>query len=591
MADLMVAAIIQARMNSTRLPGKILAPLAGKPVLGHVIERLRRSQTVDLIVIATSDHPCDDALVDFARAQSVELVRGSEQNVLQRFAKAAEQFAPDIIVRVTGDAPMVDPAMLDLMVHKLQQEGAEYCTIAKGVPSIHEGFCLCTRAAFDRLLAEAAEDPIAIEHVTAYFVAHPEKFHIAYAQVPVAQQFEGARMSVDTPRDLLFFEELYRRLGVPAAQADMGAVVRLLKSAPELLEINGHVYQKKATDRTVKALIRCDGDSQVGLGHVVRCLALADELREIHGCGVSFAILSGEAGKHMIKGAGFPLVTGTDVADEASWLDEIIARQQPDILILDMRTALSPEKVMEWRLRGILIATIDDPSPRRNAADLAFYPPVPQVAEWDWTGFTGELYCGWEWVLLRRQFAQNSAPSRTENPCVLVTMGGSDPQNFTLQALRAIDRVDEPFDTVVLLGSGFSHHDQVAVFLEQARKTYRVEKHVQDVAALMRQADLAVASFGVTAYELAAMGVPAIYLCLSEDHARSASRFVEENFAVNLGIPDAKIERELSKLVSELMASSPRRHAMGESSCAAIDGLGAMRIAAKIIERSLDLHG
>ncbi len=505
MAKAKVAAVIQARMSSTRLPGKVLYPVAGKPLLAHIIERLRRSRTVDVIAIATSDQVVDDPLVAFAREQIVELVRGPEDNVLQRYARAAEQLHADVIVRVTGDAPFVDSGTVDRLVETLLSEGAEYCTGEQGVHSIHEGFCPFTRAALDRLLAEAADDPVAIEHVTAYFVAHPERFHIARIAIPPEHQFEGARMSVDTPADVRFIEELYRHLGVPAGEADMVDVVKLLKAHPELLAINAHVYQKKATDRTLKILVRCDGDARIGLGHVVRCLALADVLREAHGCGVSFAMMSGEPGMTLVREAGFPILPLPSGQDEAAWLDALITELHPDILLLDVRSELSPKRVRSWREGGVLVATIDDPSERRCESDLAFYPPVPQVYEHDWDGYTGELHVGWEWVVLRRDFAAAEPPSTHNPPRLLVTMGGSDPAGLTLQAIRELDELDEPFETVVVLGPGFIHGTELDAFLAVAKRSYGIERKVCDMAALMRQADLALASFGVTAYELAAV--------------------------------------------------------------------------------------
>ena len=114
-----VAAIIQARMGSSRLPGKVLMPLVGKPVLWHIIHRLRKSRTVDVIAIATSDRPDDDALVEFANREDIPLIRGPVDNVLLRYAKAAEELDPDVIVRVTGDAPLIDPATVDKLVEKL----------------------------------------------------------------------------------------------------------------------------------------------------------------------------------------------------------------------------------------------------------------------------------------------------------------------------------------------------------------------------------------------------------------------------------------------------------------------------------------
>jgi len=591
MAEIRVAAVIQARMGSSRLPGKVLFPVAGKPVLTHIIERLRRCRKVTEIAIATSDQPGDDQLIAYAKQQGVALIRGPEDNVLQRYALAAEQLNPDVIVRVTGDAPFVDPETVDRLVETLLQEGAEYCTGEKGVEAIHEGFCPFTRAALNRLLAEAADDPVAKEHVTAYFGAHPDQFHIARIRILPEHRFKGARMSVDTPADVRFIEELYRRLDVPAGEADMTEVVRVLKAHPELLEINGHVYQKKATDRSHKVLFRCDGDDQVGLGHVVRCLALADELREKHGCGVIFALASGEPGRALVREAGFPLLIPSAEEDEASWLNAVIARQGPDILVLDIRSDLQPEQVRSWRQGGVLVATIDDPSERRREADLAFYPPVPQVEQHNRNGFSGELHVGWEWVILRRAFVGATGAAANTSPRVLVTMGGSDPAGLTLQALQELDALEEPFDTVVVLGSAFTRDAELDRFLLKARRAYRVERNVRDMAALMRQVDLAVASFGVTAYELAAIGVPAVYLCLTEDHVVSASTFVEEGIAWCCGEFRECAQGQIAAAVHDLLQNPERRREMGQRAQALVDGLGASRIAATLIDRSLARHG
>ena len=216
-----VAAIIQARMGSSRLPGKVLMPLVGKPVLWHIIHRLRKCRTVDLIAIATSDRPNDDALVEFANHEDIPLIRGPEDNVLLRYAKATEELDPDVIVRVTGDAPLIDPGTVDKLVEKLLQEKAEYCSGEKGVDTIHEEFDPFSRVGLNRLLAEAAEDPVAIEHVTAYFSVHLDNFHIAYVPISPKHHFKGTRMSVDTPADLRFIEQLYHYLDVPAGEADI----------------------------------------------------------------------------------------------------------------------------------------------------------------------------------------------------------------------------------------------------------------------------------------------------------------------------------------------------------------------------------
>ena len=117
-----VAAIIQARMGSSRFPGKVLRHLAGEPVLWHIIYRLKKCQTVDVIAMATSVNPLDDPLEEFCKEQKVFCVRGSEDNVLDRYRQAAEELEADVIIRVTGDAPLVDPEIIDRLVDHLIKE-------------------------------------------------------------------------------------------------------------------------------------------------------------------------------------------------------------------------------------------------------------------------------------------------------------------------------------------------------------------------------------------------------------------------------------------------------------------------------------
>lgn len=422
-------AIIQARMGSSRLPGKVLLPLAGKPLLWHIIYRLRKCRTVDEIAVATSSAPDDDAIEAFAIAEGVRVVRGPEDDVLARYVLAAEATNADIIVRVTGDAPLIDPEMIDNLVETLIAENAEYCTGLPGVPVIHEGFCPMTRRALQRLSAKAGDDPMAREHVTAYFKEHVDFARTVYVDMDSDYRFEGARLSVDTPADLTFMEIVYDRLKAPAGEADAKDVVKLLRAEPELLEINAHVHQKRPDEKSLRVIIRSDGDAEIGIGHIKRCLALADQLRDVHGCGVTFAVARGAEGLELVKSAQYPIARRTGKSED-TWLNELVEQIKPDAFVLDVRSELSPETVRRWKDKGVVIATLDDLSDRRLAADLAFYPPIPQVRKLDWLGFTGQLYVGWEWVALGQNLAENSHREIRERPMVLVTMGAAIPPDL-----------------------------------------------------------------------------------------------------------------------------------------------------------------
>lgn len=580
---LRAVAVVQARMGSTRFPGKVLAPLAGQPLLWHLLHRLRRCRTLAGIVVATTTQPADDVLAAWAAGQGVPVVRGPEDDVLARFRLAADASAADIVLRVTGDAPLIDPALIDALIVALVASGAGHALGREDFPTLHEGIDPFTRAALDLLVHEAGDDPLAREHVSAWFKRHPARVRtVRVALDPRHANPWGARLSVDTPADLAFLEAVHAALGVPAGEAGLAEVGALLRARPDLLGINAAVRQKSADARTRTVLIRCDGGGGLGLGHVVRCLAIADELREREGCGVRFAMCGPQAGIAAVRAAGFPVETAPDGASEAGWLAGVVARHAPDALLLDVRTDLAPEALRRMQPRPRLVL-LDDASPRRLAADLGFWPPVPQLAALDWQGVTAERCIGWAWLALRRQFADRPAAGGGTRPVVLVAMGGSDPAGLSLLAFDALDALDADFAPLLVLGADFHHDAALAPRLGRARRAWRVERAVADMAGLMAQADLALVAWGGTAHELAALGVPALYLCHDADARASASACAAAGFGAVLGLAADVDVATVRTALAGLLADAARRRAMAAAGRAAIDGKGAARIAARIV--------
>lgn len=584
-----VAAVIQARMGSSRLPGKVLLPLAGKPILWHVVHRLRKCVRVDRIAIATTTLGGDDPIEEFARAEGITLVRGPEDDVLARFAMAADVLEADVILRVTGDAPLVDPKVADLLIGALEDAGAGYATYAPEGIAIDEGFSPLTRRALDRLCEVAGDDPVAREHVTAYFKKHPDFVRVATITPPAARVFD-ARLSVDTPADLEFLEAVYRELGAAPGEADVEQVVALLRRRPDLLEINRHVHQKGAGEKAMSVLIRCDGGPELGLGHVVRCVALADALRDRHGAAVRFAV-TGDFPLEMnypmdLKPAG----PGAD-EDQDEWLLGLVESHKADVLVADVRSGpggnvLVGSTLERVQAHGCLVAVIDDPDARRLAADLGFYPPVPTVFDLDWSGFKGTLHTGWRWVILRPQFAarRHRAPEIDGAAKVLIAMGGADPAGLGLRTLEALSEIGDDIEMHVIAGAANVRWDALKERADGSGGQVTLRRNVTDMAGLMAEMDLAVAAFGVTAYELAALGVPSLYLCLNANDVTAAGALVDAGAGENLGLHTDLSDDALKAAVENLIGDPDRRAKMQAAGPALGLGQGAQNVAQEIAE-------
>lgn len=339
-----------------------------------------------------------------------------------------------------------------------------------------------------------------------------------------------------------------------------------------------------------RCLLRCDFSSTVGFGHVIRCLALAKKLAVCFDWDVSFAVFSNDVGYQVFDGAGFELFVKEAGVSEEEWLSGLLSEGRFDCLILDIRTSLSAEYLSCQIGSSHTLVVIDDGSDRRLAADLVFYPPVPQVAELDWSGYRGKLFYGPEWVIIRSEYScsdtERVVKQQNANLNILITMGGSDPRGFTLDALYAVEKLSGDSEVNVVLGPGFRHQAEVDEFLQHSSGTYKFHRNVSDLTALMRQADFALAAFGVTAYELASMGVPAVLFCLTEDHRLSAS-YLENNGIAFVVENDAPAESALNDYLLQLCEQPSLRMNMSEKAREAFDYMGAERMAKEITQECI----
>ena len=570
-----VVAVIQARMGSTRLPGKVLKPVAGKPLLWHIVHRLKKSKLIEAIAVATSVNPLDDAIVEFGGTYGVTVIRGPEGDVLARFARAAEVLDADVIVRVNADAPFIDAEFIDHLVTAMIEQNGDFVLLEENAETAHCGVDPFTRRALDKLMLVASDDPVAREHVTGYFKLHPDFVPIARAKPYPKLARAGARLTVDTPDDLTFVEAVHARMEAKAGEASLADLLLLLEREPMLREINAHVRQKDIAPQGGLALIRCDGGGEYGFGHVKRMIALARALRDVQGIGAVFAVNGNEDGLVPIRQAGFEAHLLSGPHGDLSGFDA-------DLLILDCRDG--PSRAEVEALDVPVKAVVDDSSDRRLAADLAYYPPVPQAERLDWSGSHCSPRIGWQWAVLGQTPGQHRPRPPSPRPTLLVTMGGSDPFDLTLKTAEALTALEPVFRARFVIGPGFKNKERLAKTIVALKPNFETVEGAAGLATEFASCDAALIAFGVTAYELAAFGVPAIYLGISPDHAISASAFERGGMGLSLGVVDTLSAAAIAKAVWALLGDGERRRRMRIAGLATIDGAGAGRIAADLAE-------
>ena len=235
----MILAVLQARMSSTRLPGKVMADLVGAPMILRQIERLRRARRLDRIAVATSTHPSDDGLAAMLALHDIAVHRGPLDDVLARYEGAVTAFGPaEVLVRLTADCPLADPEAVDATIDLLTERRLDYAANTPAHRTYPKGLDVEVMRA-DCLLRAAREatDPYEREHVTPYLYRHPEIF--AQDFISQAADEGEVRWTVDRPDDLEFVRQVYAAL-YPRGPAFTSDDVRaLVRGRPDLAMLGG----------------------------------------------------------------------------------------------------------------------------------------------------------------------------------------------------------------------------------------------------------------------------------------------------------------------------------------------------------------
>ena len=244
-SDLNIVAIIQARMRSTRLPGKVMKEILGKPVILWDLDRITLSKLIDEIVVAIPYGKENDVIVDTIKEYNNKIVitRGSEDDVLDRYYQAAVKTDADVVVRITSDCPLIDPVVIDNVIEHFLDDNCDYCsnslirTYPRGLDTEVFSF-----KALEKAWNEAKKD-YEREHVTSYIIENPDKFKLLNVANDI--NLSHLRWTLDTKEDFEFINAVYKRIYPKKHLFLMDDILELLNGEPELIDINRHIGQKR----------------------------------------------------------------------------------------------------------------------------------------------------------------------------------------------------------------------------------------------------------------------------------------------------------------------------------------------------------
>ncbi|MDF3820171.1 glycosyltransferase family protein [Leptospira sp. 96542] len=241
-------ATIEARMTSSRLPGKVLLPVLGKPILGYLFDRLKKVTLIDEIVLATTINKADDPIVDYAKSEGISVFRGSEDDVLLRVVDAAKYVGGDIIIEITGDCPIIDPELIDQCIQLYKFNNASYVGNAH-VRSYPDGMDVQVFSLADlQKSGEMTNDKLDREHVSLFMRNHPEIFPHLHMVAPTSIFWPELGLTLDEKEDFELLKSIIEYFySIQKPYFGIYDCVSFLKENPQLLEINQKVKRKGDT--------------------------------------------------------------------------------------------------------------------------------------------------------------------------------------------------------------------------------------------------------------------------------------------------------------------------------------------------------
>ncbi len=499
-----VIAVIQARMGSTRLPGKIIEKIGGKPQLEILVNRLNKSKHVDDIVIATTKNQNDDVVERLSNEMGINCYRGSEEDVLERYVESSKIFNADVVIRVTGDNPLTDIELLDKLIEAHIENNADY-TYCQDTP-LGVGAEIIDSNVLREISLKAELDSER-EHVTPYIRSHPEQYKIFEFKSNLKNQ--NIRLTVDTKEDLKLIRTIYRELG-DLENLSITEIINFLRKNPELSQINSHVKQKPDnTPNITKIAFLTEGSSEMGMGHVYRSLTFAKELMTNLGAKIYFLTKSSENVIKKIEDENFKTIK---LKNDEEIIDYIKKLGLNAVIIdnLDYN-----ENILKKIKNTVKIVIVDNVTSKNNVyADIVINLVGSNFVNKNFfdKNINTQFFCGPKYLMLRDEFdtLRKKKDLKPEIEDILLIFGGSDPSNHTS---RVLEKLSSNIRVNIVLGPEFKDFEDLNQTLEKhGNKNVTIHNQPDNVAELMYNADLAITSPGLSMFEAVYLGTPVLVI-------------------------------------------------------------------------------
>ena len=582
-----IYAIIQARMSSSRLPGKVLKKIKQKPMLHYVIKQVKASKMVDEIIIVTTTEKEDKPIVDFCLKNKIKCFRGSKLDLLDRYYNCAKKYNCDPIVRVTSDCPIVDPEVIDLTISEFLKKKYDYISnnLEKIKGKWENSMCnypqgMTVEVSSFNALKKAwneAKKPSEREHVFPYIQFNPKKFNVN--SIKYHKDLSHIRCTVDRVNDLEFIRKIYDL--IPNKKyITISDIEKIIKQNPELTSINNKIpfdegYQisliddkKKGIRNSKNVTIRIDADNILGMGHFYRSLNLAKEMKKKK-IKITFLTKSSIVTKLTPKNISVVKLPKDGHKDQK----KIISKLNADIIIIDkLEESSSLIKLYKQYFKKIL--AIDYTGKNKEMINYGINMLYPK------TGIKGEnSFSGFKYSILNDAFIKTKKiPVSNKVKKIIVLQGGADTFCFTPKIIDSLNQIQEKLTITIILGPSFNCKKELDKIIKISKHNLKILQNVKNMSDIMKNQDIAITGGGMTLLELSHLGIPSIVICGAKFENETASLMQKEGFAINLGFKQKWSKSKLISTVRELIYDDNLRKNMKKKGRKLIDGKGSKRV-------------